>query len=84
MGELLPLSESPPTTTLMGVLWGNVMVDDTQALTMLKIQLRLSKCYQFVNGVDVYVDKTGTPCCPVVAMVSYMTAYSQWPYPFFL
>ena len=59
---------------------GNVIVDDAQALTMVKVHLRVSKCHLFGKGVDVYVCRIGTSCCPVVAMVTYSTAQTQVNY----
>ena len=89
-GELLPASElllasdNQLTPASGGIKWGDVMVDDARTPSMLKVHLRVSKCDQFGKGVDVFVGKSNTLRCPVVAVVAYMAARGQRPGPFFL
>ena len=82
-GELLPASEAQRDVQ-KPVQWGEVTVDDARTPTMLKVHLRVSKCDQFGEGVDVCMGKTNTPRCPVVAVVAYMAGREHDPGPFFL
>lgn len=84
LGELLPASDTLPSGLPTGVQWGDVTVDDACSPTMLKTHLRVSKCDQFGKGVDVYVGRTDSPRCPVIAVVAYMAARGRNPGSFFL
>ena len=84
LGELLPASETPSTSPLATVRWGDVTVNDPRSPTMLKTHLRVSKCDQFGKGVDVYVGSANGLRCPVTAVVAYMAIRGRSPGPFFL
>lgn len=83
LGELLLDSPSTynPNTCLS---WGDVAVDSRVAPSKVQIHLKRSKCDQFGSGVDVVVGVTGTPICPVRAMVAYLEARGTRPGPFFV
>ena len=83
LGELLPVAQTQPSCTTC-VQWGDVAVDDSLTPSMLRVHLRVSKCDQFGKGVNVYVGKTDSPQCPVVAVVAYMATRGTSAGPFFL
>ena len=50
---------------------------------MIKVHLKVSKCDQFSQGVDVFVGCTEDDLCPVVAALNYIVQRSEQPEPFF-
>ena len=70
LGELLPPKDQfLPSTCLV---WGDVTFDHAENPSMLKVHLKQSKCDQFGAGVDIIVGKTGTPLCPITAVLDYI------------
>ena len=66
--ELLPENEAAyiETTHLS---WGDVVADDLQQPTMLRVHLKRLKCEQIGSGVDVFVGSTGNDVHQVAATV---------------
>ena len=64
--------------------WGDVAVGSALARSMLKVHLKRSKCDQFGKGVDVIVGHTGSPMCPVEAVLEYIRIGQGIPGPFFI
>ena len=83
LGELLPESASG-FNAATDLAWGDVAVDNRQAPKMVQIHLKKSKTRQFGPGVDVVVGTTGSPLCPVTAIVAYISERGSQPGPFFL
>ena len=83
LGELLPssMAEFNPATSLS---WGDVAVDNHDYPRMVQFHLKRSKCDQFGAGSDVVVGVTGSPLCPVSAILAYITTRGSAPGPFFL
>ena len=83
LGELLVESASnySPASNLS---WGDVVVDDLNAPTMLKVHLKRSKCDQFGRGVDVIVGQTQSSICPVRAVLDYIRVRQDTPGAFFI
>ena len=50
---------------------------------MIKVHLKVSKCDQFDQGVDVFVGRTEDDLCPVVAVLNYIVQRGEQPGPFF-
>ena len=63
--------------------WGDVAIDSTQSPNLLKIRLKRSKTDQFSQGVDIFVEKTGCPLCPVAGVTAYMVQRGTGEGPFF-
>ena len=83
LGELLPESATG-FNIATDLAWGDVAVDNRQAPKMVQIHLKKSKTHQFGRGVDVVVGTTGSPLCPVAAVVDYISERGSQPGPFFL
>lgn len=83
LGELLPEAAGSfnPAT---GLAWGDVAVDDRLAPTMVQVHLKKAKCDQFGTGSDIVLGRTGSPLCPVTAIVQYIESRGDRPGPFFL
>ena len=83
LGEILPssMAEFNPATSLS---WGDVAVDNHDYPRMVQFHLKRSKCDQFGAGSDMVVGVTGSPLCPVSAILTYIAARSSTPGPFFL
>ena len=64
--------------------WGDVAVDSISTPSMVRVHLRRSKCDQFGKGVDVIVGRTGSPICPVTAVLEYIRVRQDEPGPFFI
>ena len=64
--------------------WGDVAVDSITSPSMVKVHLKRSKCDQFGRGVDVIVGRTGSPICPVTAVLEYVRVRQDEPGPFFV
>ena len=82
LGELLPESVKAfaPTT---GLSWGDVALDSRQALRMVQIHLKVSKCDQFGGGANIILEATDDALCPVKAMVLFVTERGCALGPFF-
>ena len=63
--------------------WGDVSVDSRDTPTMLRVHLKVSKCDQFGQGVDVFIGRTEDELCPVVAVLNYIVQRGEQPEPFF-
>ena len=63
--------------------WEDVSVDSVQKPKILKVHLKVSKCDQFGNGVDIFLGRIESPMCPVSAALSYMAIRGPAPGPFF-
>ena len=63
---------------------GDVAVDSITSPSMVKVHLKHSKCDQFGRGVDVIVGRTGSPICPVTAVLEYVRVRQDEPGPFFV
>ena len=62
--------------------WGDVAVDNPANPSSVHFYLKRSKCDQFGAGVGVFVGKTGTPLCPVTAVLAYLVSRGSVPGPF--
>ena len=83
LGELL-LESATGFNAATDLAWGDVAVDNRQAPKMVQIHLKKSKTQQVGPGVDVVVGTTGSPLCPVTAIVNYISERGSQPGPFFL
>ena len=63
--------------------WEDVSVDSVQNPKILKVHLKVSKCDQFGNGIDIFLGCIESPMCPVSAALSYMAIHGPAPGPFF-
>ena len=63
--------------------WGDVAVDNPTSPTAIQVCLKRSKCDQFGKGVEVFVGRTNTSICPVVAVLAYIAAQGASEGPFF-
>ena len=61
----------------------DVSVDSVLKLKILKVHLKVSKCDQFGNGIDIFLGRIKSPMCPVSAVLSYMAICVPAPGPFF-
>ena len=59
-------------------------MDSVQKPKILKVHLKVSKCDQFGNGIDIFLGSIESPMCPVSAALSYMAFRGPAPGPFFL
>jgi len=62
----------------------DIRVDNHCNPTMLRVRLKASKTDPFRVGVDVFVGLTGSPICPVTAVLEYMLMRGARPGPLFL
>ena len=83
LGELL-LEKASSYNQATHLSWGDVALDDRSRPSAVKVHLRQSKCDQFGRGVDIVVGRTDTACCPVAAVVNYISLRQGCPGPFFL
>ena len=51
---------------------------------MARVRIKVSKTDPFQKGVDIFLGKTASPICPVMAMVAYLAARGNPPGPLFL
>ena len=63
--------------------WEDVSVDSVQKPKILKVHLKVSKCDQFGNGIDIFLGCIESPMCPVSAVLLYMAIRSPARGPFF-
>ena len=63
--------------------WGDVAVDNPMSPTAIRVHLKRSKCDQFGTSVEVFVGRTNTSICPVVAVLAYIAARGASEGPFF-
>ena len=63
--------------------WGDVAVDNPTSPTAIRVHLKRSKCDQFGKGVEIFVGRTNTSICPVVAVLAYIAARGASEGPFF-
>ena len=61
----------------------NVSVDSVKKPKILKLHLKVTKCDQFGNGIDIFLGCIESPMCPVSAALSYMAICGPAPGPFF-
>ena len=83
LGELLVEAADQYRQT-SSLAWGDVVVDSITSPSMIKVHLKRSKCDQFGRGVDVIVGRTGSPICPVTAVLEYVRVRQDEPGPFFV
>ena len=57
--------------------WGDVSVDSRET----KVHLKVSKCDQFSQGVDMFVGRAEDDLCPVVAVLNYTVQRGEQPGP---
>ena len=67
----------------MHLAWEDVSVDSVEKTKILRVHLKVSKCDQFGNGIDIFLGCTESPMCPVTAALSYMVIHGPVPHPFF-
>ena len=63
--------------------WGDVAFNNPTHPSAIRIRLKRSKCDQFGAGVDVHIGQTGSPLCPVRAVLAYIASRQDAPGPFF-
>ena len=81
-GEFTCLSVGAYDSSMLS--WGDVLVDSHTSLTLFVVQLCHSKTDVFGTGVSLYVGATGSPNCPVAAVLAYMSVHPAGPGPFFM
>ena len=64
--------------------WGDMAVDSTSSPSMVRVHLKRSKCDHLGKGVDTIVGCTGSPICPVTAVLEYIRVRQGKPGPFFV
>ena len=57
-------------------------MDSWEKLKMLRVHLKVSKCDQFGNGIDIFLGHIEFPMCPVAAALSYTAVHGPAPCPF--
>ena len=62
----------------------SMLVDSHTSLTLLVVRLRHSKTDIFGTRVSLYVGATGSPNCPVAAVLAYMSICPPQPEPIFI
>ena len=83
LGELLPKSAAH-FNMATDLAWGDVKVDNHTKPSMIQVHLKKSKTNQFGPGMDIILGFTGTPLCPVSAILQYIAVRGTQPGPFFL
>ena len=63
--------------------WRDIAVDNPRAPRMVRVTIKQSKTDPFRKGIDLFVGKTGTKVCPVVAMVNYWQREGKEMAPYF-
>ena len=58
-------------------------MDDKQNPKALSVRIKQSKTDQFSQGVSIYLGKTGSPLCPVSALLSYLVVQGSGEGPLF-
>lgn len=61
----------------------DIAVDDPKNPQMVKVRIKQSKTDPFRKGLDIYLGKTGTDLCPVVALLRYLTVRGKRGGPLF-
>ena len=64
--------------------FGDVSVDKLHSPTTVRIRLKTSKTDPFIEGVDVFVGRSGCPLCPVSALQDYLVVRGSSPGPLFM
>lgn len=75
----LPHPSSPPA-----ILASDLAVDSHSSPSMVQVRLRRAKTDPFGQGVLIYVGKTGTPLCPVTALLNFMAVRPRGNGPLFV
>ncbi len=65
------------------VTWGDVTFDNSANPSSACMKLKRSKCDQFGAGVNVHLGQTGSPLCPIAALLAYIASRRDTPGPFF-
>ena len=63
--------------------WEDVSVDSVEKPKILRVHLKVSKCDQFGNSIDIFLGRIESPMSPVAATLSYMVIRGPAPGPFF-
>ena len=63
---------------------GDIAVDNSVHPQVFRITIKQSKIDPFRRGVDLFVGRTGTDTCPVVAMLNYLVVRGMAPSPVFI
>ena len=83
LGELLPYRTSTYSHATH-LSWGDVVANNRENPTMLRIHLKRSKCDQFGRGADVFIGRTGNDLCPVAMILAYLAVRGSTPSPLFM
>ena len=75
----LQTSSDPPAISA-----ADVSVDSRSAPSVVSVRLRRAKTDPFGEGVSIYLGRTNTDLCPVVAMLNYMVARPSAQGPLFV
>ena len=78
------LSSAAEFNPAMHLSWNDVCVDCVERPSMIRVHLRMSKCDQFGQGVDVFLGRVDSPVCPVAALLAYIASRGSSPGPFFI
>ena len=62
----------------------DVAVDQKESPTVIRVSIKQSKTDPFRRGVDLFLGKSGTDLCPVVAILNYLVVRGVTPGPLFL
>ena len=71
LGEIV-LSSATEFNPARHLSWNDVCVDCVERPLMIRVHLRMSKCDQFGQGVDVFLGRVDSPVCPVAAVLAYI------------
>ena len=63
---------------------GDVAVDDTKNPTLLRVTIKQSKTDPFRKGINLFVGRTYSGLCPVVALLDFLCVRGKKPGPLFL
>ena len=58
---------------------GDIAVDNPASPTMVRLSIKQSKTDPFRQGVDIFLGKTSTDLCPVVALLNYLVVRGRNP-----
>jgi hypothetical protein len=64
--------------------WKDITVDNPLAPQMIRVTIKQSKTDPFRKGIDLFVGRTGTKVCPVVAIVNYLATRGKRDGPLFM
>ena len=82
VGEMTVPSDGAYDTSVH-LSFADVAVDNSAAPTVVRLRIKQSKTDPFRQGVDLFLGKTSTDLCPVVALLNYLVTRGGEPGPLF-